>query len=63
MIVGGEPALLIAGVTAGLGLLVTFGFGLSAGQAGAIVAIISAVFAAAVTRPGRRAAGRGQWVV
>jgi uncharacterized protein (DUF697 family) len=49
-----EPALLIATVSAGLSLLVTFGFGLSAEQAGAIVAVISAVFAVAtaiVTRP------------
>ncbi|MFE0887930.1 hypothetical protein ACFW4Q_02645 [Streptomyces rochei] len=53
-IFGREPALLIATVSAGLSLLVTFGFGLSAEQAGAIVAVISAVFAVAtavVTRP------------
>ncbi|MFD5491643.1 hypothetical protein ACFWH4_01545 [Streptomyces sp. NPDC127091] len=53
-IFGREPALLIATVSAGLSLLVTFGFGLSAEQAGAIVAVISAVFAAAtavLTRP------------
>ncbi|MET8113831.1 hypothetical protein [Streptomyces prasinus] len=51
---GREPALLIATVSAGLSLLVTFQFGLSAEQAGAIVAVISAVFAVAtatVTRP------------
>ena len=53
-IFGREPALIIASVSAGLSLLVTFGFGLSAEQAGAIVAGISAVFAAVtatVTRP------------
>ena len=53
-ILGREPALLIATVSAGLSLLVTFGFGLSAEQAGAMVAVISAVFAAAaapVSRP------------
>ncbi|MFD8199964.1 hypothetical protein [Streptomyces sp. NPDC059701] len=53
-IFGREPALLIATASAGLSLLVTFGFGLSAEQAGAIVAVISAVFAVAtaiVTRP------------
>ncbi|MER8220872.1 hypothetical protein ABTZ58_09830 [Streptomyces sp. NPDC094143] len=53
-IFGREPALVIATVSAGLSLLVTFQFGLSAEQAGAIVAFISAVFAAAtaaVTRP------------
>lgn len=51
---GREPALIIAAVSAGLSLLVTFQFGLSAEQAGAIVAVISAVFAAItawVTRP------------
>ncbi|MEU4051212.1 hypothetical protein AB0F09_18695 [Streptomyces olivaceus] len=37
-IFGREPALIITGVSAGLSLLVTFGFGLSAEQAGAIVA-------------------------
>ncbi|MEV6737863.1 hypothetical protein AB0N14_13410 [Streptomyces sp. NPDC051104] len=53
-IFGREPALIIAVMSAGLSLLVTFNFGLSAEQAGAIVAVISAVFAAAtavVTRP------------
>jgi hypothetical protein len=53
-IFGREPALLIAVISAGLSLLVTFGFGVSADQAGAIVAGISAVFAAvtaAATRP------------
>ena len=51
---GREPALIIAAISAGLSLLVTFNFGLSAEQAGAIVAVISAVFAAstaAITRP------------
>ncbi|MFF4791813.1 hypothetical protein ACFY2M_19090 [Streptomyces sp. NPDC001276] len=51
---GREPALIIAAISAGLSLLVTFNFGLSAAQAGAIVAVISAVFAAAtavITRP------------
>ncbi|MFD5137440.1 hypothetical protein ACFWMX_14560 [Streptomyces sp. NPDC058378] len=53
-IFGREPALIIATVSAALSLLVSFGFGLSAEQAGAIVAVISAVFAVAaavVTRP------------
>ena len=53
-IFGREPALIIASISAALSLLVTFQFGLSAEQAGAIVAVISAVFAAAtaaVTRP------------
>ncbi|MDT0608892.1 hypothetical protein [Streptomyces lancefieldiae] len=53
-IFGREPALIIATISAGLSLLVTFGFGLSTEQAGAIVAVISAVFAVAtavVTRP------------
>ncbi|MGH3584710.1 MAG: hypothetical protein ACRDQ0_00140 [Pseudonocardia sp.] len=53
-IFGREPALIIATVSAALSLLVSFGFGLSAEQAGAIVAVISAVFAAAtavLTRP------------
>ncbi|WP_217235479.1 hypothetical protein [Streptomyces sp. AC555_RSS877] len=53
-IFGREPALIIATVSAALSLLVTFQFGLSAEQAGAVVAVISAVFAvatAAVTRP------------
>ena len=51
---GREPALVVATISAGLSLLVTFNFGLSAEQAGAIVAVISAVFAAAtavITRP------------
>lgn len=53
-IFGREPALILAVVSAALSLLVTFGFGMNAEQAGAIVAVISAVFAAAsaaVTRP------------
>jgi hypothetical protein len=51
---GREPALIIAVVSAGLSLLVSFNFGLSGEQAGALVAVVSAVFAAAaaaVTRP------------
>jgi hypothetical protein len=53
-IFGREPALIIAVISAALSLLVTFGFGVNAEQAGAIVAVISAVFAVAsaiVTRP------------
>lgn len=53
-IFGREPALLIAIISGGLSLLVTFNIGLSTNQAGAIVAVISAVFAvitAALTRP------------
>lgn len=53
-IFGREPALILAVVSAALSLLVTFQFGMNAEQAGAIVAVISAVFAAAaaaVTRP------------
>jgi hypothetical protein len=53
-IFGREPALVIASISAALSLLVTFNFGLSSEQAGAIVAVISAVFAvatAAITRP------------
>ncbi|WP_406145094.1 hypothetical protein [Streptomyces anulatus] len=51
---GREPALIIATVSAALSLLVSFQFGLDAEQAGALVAVISAVFAAAtaaITRP------------
>ncbi|MPY47174.1 hypothetical protein [Streptomyces acidicola] len=53
-IFGREPALIISVISASLSLLVTFQFGLSAEQAGAIVAVTSAVFAAAtatITRP------------
>ncbi len=53
-IFGREPALIIAIISAGLSLLVTFNVGLSSEQAGAIVAVTSAVFAvitAAITRP------------
>jgi len=53
-IFGREPALVINTVSALLSLLVTFQFGLTTEQAGAIVAVISGVFAAvaaAVTRP------------
>lgn len=51
---GREPALVIAIVSGALSLLVTFNIGLSTDQAGALVAVISAVFAvitAALTRP------------
>jgi hypothetical protein len=53
-IFGREPALLIAIISGGLSLLVTFNIGLSTNQAGAIVAVISGVFAvitAILTRP------------
>lgn len=54
-IFGREPALIIATISASLSLLVSFGFdGLTAEQAAAVVAVISAVFAAttaAITRP------------
>jgi len=49
-----EPALIIAAISAGLSLVVTFNVGLSSQQAGAIVAAVSALSAAAtaaVTRP------------
>lgn len=52
---GREPALILQTVSAALALLVTFNFnGLSAEQAAAIVAVLSAAFAAAtaaITRP------------
>lgn len=53
-IFGREPALIIAVVSAGLSLLVTFNVGLSGEQAGALVAVISGALAAvtaAMTRP------------
>lgn len=51
---GREPAVILGVVSAALSLLVTFNVGLSTEQAGAIVAVISGVFAAitaALTRP------------
>lgn len=53
-LLGREPQLVINAVSAALSLLVTFQFGMTGEQAGAIVAVISGVFAAvaaAVTRP------------
>lgn len=53
-IFGREPALIISTISAILSLIVTFNIGMSGEQAGAIVAIISAVFGAIVavaTRP------------
>ncbi|MFE9003066.1 hypothetical protein ACFYOY_13135 [Streptomyces sp. NPDC007875] len=53
-IFGREPAFVLGVVSATLSLLVTFNVGLSSEQAGAIVAVISALFAAitaALTRP------------
>lgn len=53
-IFGREPALVIAAISAGLSLLVTFNIGLSGEQAGALVAVISGALAAvtaAMTRP------------
>lgn len=53
-IFGREPAVVIGILSAALSLLVTYNIGLSSEQAGAIVAITSAVFAAitaAMTRP------------
>jgi hypothetical protein len=53
-IFGREPALIISTVSAILSLVVTFNIGMSGEQAGAIVAIVSAVFGAIVavaTRP------------
>jgi len=49
-----EPALIIGVISAALSLLVTLSIGLTTDQAGAIVAVISGVFAAltaAFTRP------------
>jgi hypothetical protein len=51
---GREPAVVLGIISAALSLLVTFNVGLSTEQAGAIVAVISGVFAAisaALTRP------------
>lgn len=53
-IFGREPAVILGIVSATLSLLVTFNVGLSSEQAGAIVAVISGLFAAitaALTRP------------
>jgi len=53
-IFGREPALIVSSISAVLSLIVTFNIGLSGEQAGATVAVISAVFgaiAAAATRP------------
>jgi len=53
-IFGREPALIISTLSAVLSLIVTFNIGMSGEQAGAIVAITSAVFGAitsAMTRP------------
>jgi lipopolysaccharide export LptBFGC system permease protein LptF len=53
-LLGREPALIIGVVSAALSLVVTLGVGLSTDQAGAIVAVISGVFAAVaavLTRP------------
>jgi hypothetical protein len=51
---GREPAVILGIVSAALSLLVTFNIGLTSNQAGALVAVISGVFAAitaALTRP------------
>ncbi|MFK0182289.1 hypothetical protein ACIQVR_40765 [Streptomyces xanthochromogenes] len=53
-ILGREPAVIIGIISAVLSLIVTFGVGLTTDQAGAIVALITALFAAAtaaMTRP------------
>ena len=53
-IFGREPALIVSTISAALSLIVTFNVGMSGEQAGAIVAIVSAVFGAivaAATRP------------
>jgi hypothetical protein len=53
-IFGREPALIVSTISAVLSLIVTFNVGLSGEQAGATVAIITALFgaiAAAATRP------------
>lgn len=44
-IFGREPALVIAAISAGLSLLVTFNVGLSGEQAGALNAVVLAVLA------------------
>lgn len=51
---GREPAVILGIVSAALSLAVTFNVGLTTNQAGAIVAVVSGVFAAisaAITRP------------
>lgn len=61
-ILGREPALIIGVVSAALSLVVTLGVGLTTDQAGAIVAVISGVFAAVtavLTRPVAPAAFTG----
>lgn len=53
-ILGYEPALIVSALSASLSLIVTFNVGMSGEEAGAIVAIVSAVFGAitaALTRP------------
>ncbi|MEC4016120.1 hypothetical protein [Streptomyces sp. H27-D2] len=53
-IFGREPAIFLGVASAALSLIVTFNVGLSSEQAGALVAVIGAVFAAltaAITRP------------
>lgn len=53
-IFGREPALIVSTLSAVLSLIVTFNIGMSGEQAGAIVAVTSAVFGAivaAMTRP------------
>ncbi|MBW1600908.1 hypothetical protein JJV70_02075 [Streptomyces sp. JJ66] len=61
-IFGREPALVIGVISAGLSLLVTFNVGLTSAQAGGMVALLSALGAAAtaaVTRPVAPAAFTG----
>lgn len=53
-IFGREPALVLGVISAALSLIVTLGIGLTSDQAGAIVAVVSGVFAvitAVLTRP------------
>jgi hypothetical protein len=45
--VSGEPALILAVISSGVGLLVTFNIGLTSDQAALWIAVITAVFAAA----------------